>query len=128
MLDAFLGWPESKVRQWARRWLDEPDPFLLTQNPAWYVTPLLIPETLRVRLTGRDFEDLTVRLRTAIEGGDPNCGFKADQDWTAAKARIERVLIKFGADLPKDRDVPPPVKLPRGFWKGFKGDVEEKGS
>ncbi len=103
----FLGWPTEEIEKWASKWEDGLSN-ANTESPGWfyhetaeyYVIPLLIPATLKRRLSAIDRNQLTARLQRAIAQGDSRVEFADGHDWNAAKARTEAVLQEFGESLP----------------------------
>jgi hypothetical protein len=114
ILTVFLGWSNEELEKWSRKWDDglnnataEFRGWFYHETAEHYVIPLLIPETLRRRLSAVERNVLVGRLQWAITQGDSRVEFAESYDWRAAKSRVEAVLIEYGETLPvRIRDDP----------------------
>src|SRR4051812_47119164 len=56
-MQVFLGWSKQQTIHWAEKWkesLNDPDEMFYNETPTWYITTLLIPESIRTGLSGVD--------------------------------------------------------------------------
>jgi hypothetical protein len=116
-LGTLLAWPEEQVYNWSMKWqhgLDGNDKgWFYHETAMHYVTPLLIPDSLSVRLDPRQLSDLDHCIEDAIRHPE-SCGGTIDDvktfDWHAAKERVEGVLNDYGETL---RSIQYPVVVRR---------------
>jgi hypothetical protein len=74
------------------------------ETPIYYLTPFLIPDSLKDRLDGDQLLKIEQRLEHVInftDSGSCYYGYANDKkfDWNAAKQRVEMVLNEFGETL-----------------------------
>ena len=109
---ALRGWTEAQTLEWAAKWhdafeaKDEGRIFFHQSAEEWMVFELF-SESLKTRLRQRDAAlprrpELEARLSDAIRGAHPRIEVEnfTDQDWQAAKLRVQAVLGEFGETLP----------------------------
>ena len=109
ILAVFLGWPTEEIEKWSSKWEDglnnatpEFKGWFYHEAAEYYVIPLLIPDTLRRRLSQPPSTETgwPERLQWAITQGDSRIEFADGHDWHAAKARVDAVLLDYGESLP----------------------------
>ncbi len=103
MLKEFLGWSEVDVIHWAKEtWteevLDNPDDIFYHQTPQYWITYLLIPASLKTRLSSEECIEFEQRLLLAFKDKH-HYNFPEDTDWRPYKARIEQILSEYGERL-----------------------------
>lgn len=117
LLCGWLGWPAERfdafVAGWesglAGEWLDG---LFYHYDELYYVLGFLVPddlaERLRLQRTGQHYNDLAAleaELGDAITGRPVSPTWGSPQyDWTAARARVEAVLARYGGSLPTPPD------------------------
>lgn len=109
LLPVLLGWSEAQVMEWVKQTrrgksLDDPDAITFHETPQYWITYLLIPETLKARLSNLDIIDLERRILIAFRDHH-HYHFPLGTDWRPYRAKIEQILSEYGEHLP-----PPAVR------------------
>ncbi len=104
ILGTFLGWTEQRVFDWIEErelwaFLDNPEDMIYHETPPYWITMLLIPDTLRTTLSGVALADLQGRILAAFKD-DTQYKFVKHTDWTPYKSRVEAILRAYDASLP----------------------------
>lgn len=119
VLGGWLSWPEHRIDLFVDRWrkfFDPPthaDPEVAASFihafyhrwPAQRVVPLLISPSLRRRCTNDELFTIKREIESAIYLRDWYAHCLPSYDWAAAKKRVEAVLERHGAVLPKPDDL-----------------------
>jgi hypothetical protein len=98
-LHHLLGWTDEMVTSWALTHnsdgLNGIDGFFTHEEPDYYITRLLIPNTLFTGLRGQEKMRLESELFNALkQNGDS--GYSISHfDWEAAKQRVQAVISKY---------------------------------
>lgn len=106
ILGEFLGWSETRVLKWSVQFetlLNNQNSLLYREHGPLYVTPLLVPASIKSKLNPYDLMVFRERLAGAIQADDLNCEFTEEYDWKAAKERVDAVLAEYGESLAQVR-------------------------
>jgi hypothetical protein len=99
----FLGWTRAEVIRWAEQYETEikEDRFPFNhETPVYYVTPVLVPQSIRSKMHGFELIHFENRLESTIKGyGEPLWAKPDEYDWKAAKQRVESILNEYGESL-----------------------------
>ena len=102
-LSVFFGWPSNRVHQWASqhtKGLAGEDLWFFREPPAHYIIDLIMPDTLRNKLSGDEWRFLKFRLLSLIEGERES--YYADGfDFNKAKNSVADLLSQYGATIPR---------------------------
>ena len=94
-LRALLGWSEAETMRWAKRWekgLNGIEAGFYNETPGWYLSSLLISDSIKEGLTGTELTLLKETLMCIIEGQDSHCYGRSDFDWHMVKQRVAKFL------------------------------------
>ena len=119
VLGGWLSWPEHRIEAFVTRWrkfFDPPpdaDPEVAASFvrqfyhhwPAERVTNLLLSPSLRRRCTSNELFQIEREIQAAIYQRDWQAHCLPDYDWEAARKRVETVLERHSASLPKPDDL-----------------------
>lgn len=103
MLSEFLGWSDGQTMVWAHRFLnnfDDPENMIYHEGPQFYVTDLLIPERLKLRLSKLEQIELRKEIAYVLGGDQFGFVFPDEVDWNHYKKKVNDVLAKFDEHLP----------------------------
>lgn len=96
ILGTCLGWPESRVLEWAGTFLDGVDPAsVLRQPPQNWVAGALVPIEFRDSLTPANRGWLRWDIQVAMDQGDDRWDPKSPEELGEARDRIEAVFAKY---------------------------------
>jgi hypothetical protein len=109
MLRSLLGWPRARVLEWVddfeqevgEPFLDNPNDIFYHKSPQDWAVGLLIPRSLRDRLSPSEWLDLEARLLEALRDERYYWDVPIGTDWEPFKAKVEQVLSEYGASLPR---------------------------
>lgn len=104
LLWQFLAWPERRVIEWVHEsgtidFLDDPNDIYFHQTPQYWIISLLIPSSLKNRLSASELNDLQGRILTVFKD-ERNFRFPADTDWTPYRPKVDEILAQYGEHLP----------------------------
>lgn len=105
MLTALLGWSRWDVSRWAMesgksKQLDDPDDSLYHESPIYWTIDLLMPDAAWRKLGPLQRVIARRDLLQALGHGQQNA-YPLGTNWSMYEDRIEVVLNRFGATLPK---------------------------
>jgi len=113
-LAQLLGWSRQRASIWATHYeaaLNDEGSFLFggqpeegsllwREHPMFYISFLLIPDSVKDKLTPMDRLNLARRLEGAIFMRGPcNARTMGAYDWNAAIARVDAILSEYGESL-----------------------------
>ena len=123
ILEEFLGWTETRVLKWAVQFetlLNNQNSLLYREHSPLYLTPLLVPASVKAKLNPYDLMVFRERLAGAIHADDLSCEFADEYDWKAAKERVDAVLAEYGESLAQvkvEHDKKPPGEYDNLAWE-----------
>ncbi|MDQ2686258.1 MAG: hypothetical protein M3Y28_00150 [Armatimonadota bacterium] len=107
MLHGLLGWSKADVLQWSRKsaklnYLDNPNDALYHESPVYWAVDLLIPDALWRELAPLQRVLIRRDLLQALDHGQQYT-IPQGTDWNSYADKVEQVLGRFGASLPRSR-------------------------
>jgi hypothetical protein len=105
ILSELLGWSEEETHQWATKfeeYLQDSHDIFFHRPPQYWLTWVLIPDSLKQRLKKLEVVDLERRLVEEF-GGDKVYDMPLDTDWKPYREKVQGLLAEYGAELPRLR-------------------------
>lgn len=107
MLQGLLGWSKADVLQWSSKsgklkYLDNPNDALYHESPVYWAVDLLIPDSLWRELAPLQKVLIRRDLLQALDHGQQYT-VPTNTDWNSYTAKLEQILGRFGAILPRSR-------------------------
>lgn len=101
-LKQLLEWDRDRVNSWMTQYENELSndcSMLYREYPAHYITPLLVPSSIKGKLEAYDQMVLRSRLEGAIAVHDFSEESLKEYNWDAALDRVTGILAEFGESL-----------------------------